>query len=173
MIGKKFYGRVRQLVPSKTAYYPVFLSQYELIAHGFWRGFSYGMVVFHREDYLKLPGFNMTKVGWGEEDVELYQQFLNQKSLTVIRKAIQISKLRSNLFHDQFCSFLKSYYVDRVIPTCSIHSTRKNAQISSQSSFPTVSRPSSATRLPSKHCTATTTIEVKHGKFSRYLYSTR
>ena len=105
MIGKKFYGRVRQLVLSNTAYFPVFLSQYELIAHGFWRGFSYGMVVFHREDYLKLPGFNMTKVGWGEEDVELYQQFLNQKSLTVIRKTIQMSILRSNLVYDQIYFF--------------------------------------------------------------------
>lgn len=87
VIGKKFYTRARQLVLPNTAYYPVFLSQYELVAHGFWRGFSYGMVVFNRADYLKLPGFDMNKIGWGEEDVELYQQFLNQKSITVIRKS--------------------------------------------------------------------------------------
>ena len=72
----------------KVVYYPVFLSQYELIDQGFWRGYSYGMVVFSRNDYLKLPGFDMTKIGWGEEDVELYQQFLTQKTMSIIRKRI-------------------------------------------------------------------------------------
>ena len=70
----------------QTVYYPVFLSQYELIDKGFWRGYSYGMVVFNRGDYMKLPGFDMTKIGWGEEDIELYQQFLTQKTMSIIRE---------------------------------------------------------------------------------------
>ena len=68
-----------------SVYYPVFLSQYELVRQGFWRGYSYGMVVFSLEDFKKLAGFDLTKIGWGDEDVELYNQFLSTESVNVIR----------------------------------------------------------------------------------------
>jgi len=79
MFDHLFVARIRLLTSENTVYFPIFFSQYELSPSGFWRWFSFGMISFYKEDFERTGGFDMTKSGWGEEDVELAAAFITEK----------------------------------------------------------------------------------------------
>ena len=55
-------NRIRFFVQKNEVYFPIFFSQYELVPSGFWRTFSYGMVAFQYDDFLRTGGFDLEKV---------------------------------------------------------------------------------------------------------------
>ena len=57
-------------------YYPIFYSKFEIEDSGFWRSFSFGMVSMIQSDFTKYGGFNLSRSGWGEEDVDLANKLI-------------------------------------------------------------------------------------------------
>jgi chondroitin sulfate synthase len=62
-----------------------FLSQYELTdrknhniteENGFWRSHGVGPVAMTKQTYLRSSGYNQNIHGWGNEDTELYDDFI-------------------------------------------------------------------------------------------------
>jgi chondroitin sulfate synthase len=91
-------------IENKQVYFPIVFSQFdpkpEFVGlknnfgphnhlrldsdHGNWRQFGFGMVGVYRSDLTNVGGFNTTIVGWGIEDVDLYDKFI-RSNLTVFR----------------------------------------------------------------------------------------
>lgn len=51
---------------------------------GYWRQFGFGIVVVYNSDLRRVGGFDVSIVGWGKEDVDLYEKFI-ASNLTVFR----------------------------------------------------------------------------------------
>jgi chondroitin sulfate synthase len=52
---------------------------------GYWRQFGFGIVVVYNSDLRDIGGFNRTIIGWGKEDVDLFDRFVKSKHLEVFR----------------------------------------------------------------------------------------
>jgi chondroitin sulfate synthase len=102
---KDFLTRLRlNTIESKQVYFPIVFSQYDLNPgifgieikpnvneyfrfhsdYGNWRLFGFGMVGVYHSDLKRVGGFNTTIVGWGKEDVDLYDKFA-VSNVTVFR----------------------------------------------------------------------------------------
>lgn len=44
--------------------------------NGYWRQFGYGIVSCYRLDLDRAGGFNLNIHGWGKEDVDLFEKFI-------------------------------------------------------------------------------------------------
>jgi chondroitin sulfate synthase len=93
-----FLSRVRMsAIKGKQVYFPIVFSQYENVPErysnetlrsytspsmierltGYWRQYGYGMLSLYKEDLLLVNGFNTEIVGWGLEDVDLFDKLVN------------------------------------------------------------------------------------------------
>ena len=89
----------------KRVYFPIIFSQFdpELTynnktkhdTHGFavnkdsgtWRPFSYGIACIYHQDMDAVGGFDTSVRGWGMEDVDLFEKFVNHPEIEVFRAA--------------------------------------------------------------------------------------
>ena len=87
-----FFKRcARNTVRGKRVYYPMFFKLYnqdyiynntqpsviEMVREqGHWASYSYGMLCIYQSDYIASGGFNTDIVGWGGEDVDLYEKVI-------------------------------------------------------------------------------------------------
>ncbi|KAL9953331.1 hypothetical protein ACROYT_G040732 [Oculina patagonica] len=88
----------------KRVYFPIMFSQFdpELTYNsktkpgthftinkdaGIWRTYSYGPACIYHHDLDAVGGFDTSIKGWGWEDVELYERFVNHKEIEVFRAA--------------------------------------------------------------------------------------
>ena len=121
--------------PGSRIYYPIVFSQYNpdivyggrpppldlrermriLPESGFWRDFGFGMTCQYKDDFLRVGGFDLSIKGWGGEDLALYKQYLNDRSLTIVRAydpaLVHIyhgKNCRKTLSDSQFISCLQS-----------------------------------------------------------------
>lgn len=51
---------------------------------GYWRQFGFGIVLVYNSDLRRVGGFDTSIVGWGKEDVDLYEKFI-KSNLTIFR----------------------------------------------------------------------------------------
>nr|WNN25237.1 chondroitin sulfate synthase 1 [Sinonovacula constricta] len=51
---------------------------------GYWRQFGYGIAAMYRSDLEKVGGYDTSIQGWGKEDVDLFDKFV-QNNITVFR----------------------------------------------------------------------------------------
>lgn len=51
---------------------------------GYWRNFGFGILATYNSDLKRVGGFNKSIVGWGKEDVDLYEKFIKSE-LTIFR----------------------------------------------------------------------------------------
>ncbi|CAF0940746.1 unnamed protein product [Brachionus calyciflorus] len=51
---------------------------------GYWRQFGFGIVAVYNSDLRRVGGFDVRIVGWGKEDVDLYEKFV-KSNLTIFR----------------------------------------------------------------------------------------
>lgn len=51
---------------------------------GYWRQFGFGIVAVYNSDLRRVGGFDTSIVGWGKEDVDLYEKFI-KSNLTIFR----------------------------------------------------------------------------------------
>ena len=51
---------------------------------GYWRQFGFGIVCVYNSDLRRVGGFDTSIIGWGKEDVDLYEKFINS-NLTIVR----------------------------------------------------------------------------------------
>ena len=51
---------------------------------GYWRQFGFGIVCLYNSDLRRVGGFDTSIVGWGKEDVDLYEKFV-ASNLTIFR----------------------------------------------------------------------------------------
>ena len=97
-------------VPRAQIYWPVVFSLYreprdleaEMHNAGMWRDFGFGMACMYRKDYVAIGAcgrrtpppppptratgrYNTSVVGWGKEDVELYESAVRAEELEVVR----------------------------------------------------------------------------------------
>lgn len=107
VIDNKSLIRIRRnTVQNRTVYYPIVYSMYnpKLMNHsfsaedyesysniidenqGYWRQFGFGIVSMYKSDFLNLGGFNTSIVGWGFEDVNLYDKTV-KSDLSIVRSA--------------------------------------------------------------------------------------
>lgn len=66
---------------------------------GYWREFGFGIVVVYGSDLRSVGGFNTSIVGWGKEDVDLYEKLI-ASNLTVFR-SVDVSLV--HVFHKIEC----------------------------------------------------------------------
>jgi chondroitin sulfate synthase len=60
-------------------------SHYELnLDNGYWRQFGFGIVSVYYSDLKLVGGFDTSIIGWGKEDVDLYEKFI-RSNLTIFR----------------------------------------------------------------------------------------
>ena len=52
--------------------------------YGYWRQFGFGIAGIYKSDFEKIGGFDTTIMGWGKEDVDLFNRILSS-NLTVYR----------------------------------------------------------------------------------------
>ncbi len=52
--------------------------------NGYWRQFGFGIVAVYGSDLKRVGGFDTSIVGWGKEDVDLYEKFIHS-NMTVFR----------------------------------------------------------------------------------------
>lgn len=87
-----FFKRcARNTVQGQRVYYPMFFKLYnqdyiygnmptsiiEMVREqGHWASYSYGMLCIYQSDYIASGGFNTDIVGWGGEDVDLYEKVI-------------------------------------------------------------------------------------------------
>ena len=77
----QFSGEALDLVRSfsklgEQVYFPVVFSMFKGEKEGYWRDFGYGIMSAYKQDIDRVQGFNTTILGWGKEDVDLYERFL-------------------------------------------------------------------------------------------------
>jgi len=65
-------------------YFPIVFSMFKGEREGYWRDFGFGIMAAYKQDLERVQGFNTTIVGWGKEDVDLYERFL-QTDLSIFR----------------------------------------------------------------------------------------
>jgi len=68
----------------EQVYFPIVFSMFKGETDGYWRDFGYGIMAAYRADIEKVNGFNTTIVGWGKEDVDLYDRFVST-NMTIFR----------------------------------------------------------------------------------------
>jgi len=51
---------------------------------GYWRQFGFGIVCVYNSDLRRVGGFDTSIVGWGKEDVDLYEKFI-KSNVTIFR----------------------------------------------------------------------------------------
>lgn len=66
---------------------------------GYWRQFGFGIVSVYNSDLRSVGGFDTSIVGWGKEDVDLYEKFIHS-NLTVFR-AVDVGLV--HVFHKIEC----------------------------------------------------------------------
>lgn len=107
-------------VRGRQVYYPIIYSQYndrwtaaaaaasgiELDASdlfddnvGYWRHSGFGILAVYNEDFLKVGGFDLDLIGWGLEDVRLFERFIAH-NVTVFR-APDVGFV--HVFHETVC----------------------------------------------------------------------
>ncbi|CAG0884079.1 unnamed protein product [Darwinula stevensoni] len=52
---------------------------------GYWRTYGFGVVGIHKGDLTAIGGYDLSIVGWGKEDVDLYEKAWRRKGLDVFR----------------------------------------------------------------------------------------
>jgi chondroitin sulfate synthase len=99
---REFADRCRaNAVLGKRAYFPVMFSQfnpkitfankrhpghyYYTKEAGFWRWYSFGPVCAYAKDINDSGGLNTDLLGWGLEDVDLYEKFLKRSDIEIFR----------------------------------------------------------------------------------------
>lgn len=99
---QEFAERCRaNAVIGKRAYFPVMFSQfnpkitfakrphpghyYYAKEAGFWRWYSFGPVCAYAKDIKDSGGLNTELIGWGLEDVDLYEKFLKRSDIEIFR----------------------------------------------------------------------------------------
>jgi len=68
----------------EQVYFPIVFSLFKGETDGYWRDFGYGIMAAYRQDIERVHGFNTTIVGWGKEDVDLFDRFV-ATNLTIFR----------------------------------------------------------------------------------------
>lgn len=67
---------------------------------GFWISYGFGQGCMYAQDYRAVGGFDLTIRGWGGEDVDLYNKFIQHN--------VQIVNCADNelihIYHDKFCN---------------------------------------------------------------------
>ncbi|XP_067873771.1 chondroitin sulfate synthase 1 [Heterodontus francisci] len=80
-------------VPGKQAYFPIIFTQYDpkivfagkvpndnnyafTIKTGFWRHYGFGISCVYKSDLVLAGGFDVSIQGWGMEDVDLFNKFI-------------------------------------------------------------------------------------------------
>lgn len=43
---------------------------------GYWRSFGFGIVSLYLEDFHRVGGFNTSIIGWGKEDIDLFEKVI-------------------------------------------------------------------------------------------------
>lgn len=112
LFSREFLLRVRMnTIESKQVYFPIVFSEYDpdpglvnesnnsdnknnnkpLMNHfeynsetGYWRQFGFGIVAAYNSDLRRVGGFDTSIIGWGKEDVDLYEKFV-KSNITVFR----------------------------------------------------------------------------------------
>ena len=100
---REFADRCRaNAVLGKRAYFPVMFSQfnpnityvnrqhpgthyYYAKGAGFWRWYSFGPVCAYGKDINNSGGLNTKLLGWGMEDVDLYEKFVKRNDIEIFR----------------------------------------------------------------------------------------
>ena len=81
----------RFTVEEKSVYFPIVFSEFR-DGGGYWRDFGYGIMSGFKKDIMTVGGYKTDIVGWGKEDVDLYDKIMRSK-LYVYRS------IDSNLVH--------------------------------------------------------------------------
>lgn len=105
LFSREFLLRVRlNTIENKQVYFPIVFSEYDpdpgllekrninsLQDHfdfnsetGYWRQFGFGIVAAYNSDLRRVGGFDTSIIGWGKEDVDLYEKFV-RSNITVFR----------------------------------------------------------------------------------------
>lgn len=105
IFSKEFIDRCRMNTAlGKHVFYPIMYSQFDpKLSHtsnnkpdtyynineggGIWRTYSYGPACMYGQDMHAVGGFDTSIKGWGWEDVDLYQKFINHTEYEVLRAA--------------------------------------------------------------------------------------
>ena len=106
IFSKEFIDRCRMnTMLDKQVYFPIMFSQFDPeISHtnnnnksgsyyiinkdaGIWRTYSYGPACMYHQDLHAVGGFDTSIKGWGWEDVDLYEKFVNHPKIDVFRSA--------------------------------------------------------------------------------------
>ena len=112
-----FLNRCRlNTIQGRRVYYPEFFKYYNMDyvyrfkrkpqtytikrEHGHWATYSYGMLCIHKSDYTAVGGFDTSIVGWGGEDVELFNKVINHR-LEILKAPDPSLRHR---YHDKVCS---------------------------------------------------------------------
>ena len=82
-----------------SVFFPIVFSEFK-DKGGYWRDFGFGIVSVYKSDLLAVKGLNTNIAGWGKEDVDLYDRFLNS-NLTVERA---VAPELVHLYHPVSCS---------------------------------------------------------------------
>lgn len=115
-ISSPFLNRCRRnAIMGKRVYYPEFFKMYNMDyvyynrpkpdrymikrSHGHWTFYSFGMLCIYKSDYHMVGGLNTNIVGWGEEDVNFFEQVLRRR-LEVLRAPDTALRHR---WHEKFC----------------------------------------------------------------------
>jgi len=51
---------------------------------GYWRQFGFGIVCVYNSDLRRVGGFDTSIIGWGKEDVDLFEKFI-KSNITIFR----------------------------------------------------------------------------------------
>ena len=103
IFSNEFIDRCRMnTMLGKQVYFPIMFSQFDPeISHtnnnkpgsyytivkdaGIWRTYSYGPACMYHQDLHAVGGFDTSIKGWGWEDVDLYEKFVNHTKIDVFR----------------------------------------------------------------------------------------
>jgi chondroitin sulfate synthase len=87
VIDEGFIKRIRAVAETEV-YFPILMSQFEADkenwpsvneSSGYWRTWGVGPVAMTKETYDRSDRYNQTISGWGNEDTELYENFITKK----------------------------------------------------------------------------------------------
>lgn len=108
LLSRSALQRVLQgTIEGKQVYYPIVFSEYLFKStddglndsNGLWRQFGFGIASMYKSDFNSVGGFDTKIVGWGKEDVDLYEKFV-RTNLTVVR-AVDPGMI--HVYHDKYC----------------------------------------------------------------------